>query len=100
MAKEKGRTPDWNLSAMEPNNVCKGKIGGGWNNDDGSISIKLNPFVTLRAIDDVRLRLFPYERLSDAEFAEKQRKREEASAATPSRSVRSYPDDSDDDIPF
>lgn len=97
----KGNVPDWTLSAMDPDNICKGKCGAAWNNDDGSISIKLNPFVVLEAVDGLRIRLFPAEG-----YDERQRQVEQDSAATPSkarkRTTPGYagePPDSDD-IPF
>lgn len=69
-----GRTPNWNLNAMlkEDNTSFKGKVGAAWNNDDGTISIVLNPFVRLNSLDNIALKLFPNDRGTEAnknEFA-------------------------------
>lgn len=34
-------------------------VGAGWWNDNGTISIRLNPFITLTAAEDLVLTLFP-----------------------------------------
>lgn len=86
-----GKKPDYNLSAMDGDNICKGKVGVGWKNDDGSIAISLNAFVVLSAIDDLKLRLFPAEG-----YESRIRKAERASATTPPHD----PDDLGDDVPF
>jgi hypothetical protein len=51
------RRPDYNLAALDRGNEEKGKVGAAWKNVDGSISIRLEPFVVLRA--GVVLTLFP-----------------------------------------
>lgn len=43
----KPRRPDYNLSAMDKKTGCKGPIGAAWKNEDGTITLKLNPFVVL-----------------------------------------------------
>ena len=58
------RPPDWNLRATLPSSVkmkndASGKVGAGWNNEDGSISIVLNLAVVLDERSIVSLRLFP-----------------------------------------
>jgi len=58
------RPPDWNLHAILPSTVeskndARGKVGAGWNNEDGSISIVLNLAVVLDERSIVSLRLFP-----------------------------------------
>jgi hypothetical protein len=58
---EVGRTPDYTLSALNKSNEHKGKIGVAWNNSDGSITIKLNPFVVISAVQGLVINLFPYE---------------------------------------
>ena len=84
------RKPDFNLSAMSDNNVCKGRVGAGWLNPDGSINIKLNPFVVLTAMDALKLRLFPVDG-----YEERQKSKEKTSEPTPASN--DYPED---DIPF
>ena len=95
-----GKKPDWNLSAMDPENICKGKVGAGWSNDDGTISMKLDPFVTLSAMDNLKIKLFPYEELSREQFEAKRKQRERDSATTPSGAKAGHFDDLEDDIPF
>lgn len=57
----KGNKPDYNLSGLNKGTDVKGKIGVGWDKPDGSISIKLNPFVVLDGSNpDLVLTLFPY----------------------------------------
>ena len=57
-----GRIPDYDLSVLSKSNEHKGKVGVGWINQDGSISIKLNPFVVLSASQDLLITLFRYDR--------------------------------------
>lgn len=54
-----GRVPDYLLSAMNKQTDYKGSCGAGWRNDDGSISIKLAPWVVLEGKDELVIRLFP-----------------------------------------
>ena len=57
-----GRKPDYNLGAMDKETDMKGKIGAAWINDDGSIGIKLNPWVVLDGANpNLTLRLFKNE---------------------------------------
>ena len=77
-----GRKPDYHLGAMnkatgEKNN----RAGAAWNNNDGSISVVLNPFVQLTASQDLVLTLF----LNDYKTAPVPTKRQ---------------DQDDDEIPF
>jgi len=56
--------PDWNLHAILPSpveskNAARSKVGAGWNNEDGSISIVLNLAVVLDERSIASLRLFP-----------------------------------------
>ncbi len=67
------RTPDWNLSAIMPSpieskNDSRGKVGAGWNNPDGSISIVLNLAVVLDERAVTSLRLFPNAPRNSEEF--------------------------------
>jgi hypothetical protein len=60
--REAGRLPDYTVSAMsKKNETLKGKVGGAWQNGDGTISIKLDPFVVLSGSQDLSIRLFPYD---------------------------------------
>ncbi len=55
-----GKKPDYTLSAMDKDNDrLKGLVGAAWINEDGSISIRLNPFVVLDTREhNLELRLF------------------------------------------
>lgn len=58
----KGRRPDYDLVAMyKGDEDSKARVGAGWlaENGGGAIHIKLNGFVDLRGIPDLRLVLFP-----------------------------------------
>lgn len=58
-----GRSPDYTLSALDKQTEVKGQIGVAWINDDGRISIKLNPFLVLDTFRmDLTLSLFPNDR--------------------------------------
>lgn len=60
----KKRKPDFWFKAMNKNTNQKAKVGAAWQNQDGSISIDLNPFVVLSApvATDLVLTLFPIDR--------------------------------------
>lgn len=58
----KGRKPDYRVGVKTRQSASKsgqGTIGAAWKEDDGTISIVLNPCVVLRFEDDVVIRLFP-----------------------------------------
>ena len=100
MGRKTGRTPDYDLSALSNSSDLRGKVGAAWINDDGSISIKLNPFVVLNAGEDLQLRLFAYRTKEDWDRI---RTQEKNSAATPSvaePAPKPKFDDMEDDIPF
>lgn len=54
-----GRKPDYRLGAMNKSTDEKANVGAAWANDDGSLSVVLHPFVTLRADKNLVLTLFP-----------------------------------------
>lgn len=54
-----GKKPDFNLSAKPRDGRLGGKVGAGWKNTDGSISIQLNVGVTLSWNDELFIGLFP-----------------------------------------
>jgi hypothetical protein len=56
-----GRKPDFNLSAKPKDGRPGNKVGAGWINDDGSISIALNVGTTLSWNDELFIGLFPVE---------------------------------------
>lgn len=54
----KGRMPDWDLRYLNKETDEKGSVGCGWNNEDGSIRVKLNTRVVLAADPSCILTLF------------------------------------------
>jgi len=52
-------TPTHILSAFNKSNQSRGRIGAGWLQPDGSISISLNPCVTIAQHEDIVIKLFP-----------------------------------------
>lgn len=57
-----GRKPDYNLGALDKTTDMKGKIGAAWVNPNGTVSIRLNPWVVLDGSNpELVLTLFPYE---------------------------------------
>ncbi len=60
MARDSGpRRPDFLVSALVKGGEHKGNVGAAWQEDNGQISIKLNPFVVLESMDGLAIRLFP-----------------------------------------
>lgn len=53
------RKPDYDVSVVRKGTEYKGRVGAGWKNDKGQITIKLAPFVVLEAKDDLQITLFP-----------------------------------------
>lgn len=65
----RGRKPDYWVKAMDkrtPGKSSSSKVGAAWKNPDGSVSVDLNPFVTLETVsrspEDLVITLFPIER--------------------------------------
>lgn len=63
-----GRQPDFTLNALNKATAEKWKVGAGWKNADGSLSVKLNPFVVLTASTDLVLTMFPVNARDKAEY--------------------------------
>lgn len=53
------RRPDYNVSVMNKDTDKKGNIGVAWKKEDGTITIKLNPFVVLDFSENLIVILFP-----------------------------------------
>lgn len=51
------RKPDYRAKAIDKLTDKKGTIGAAWSNADGSISLVLDPFISLHS--DVIITLFP-----------------------------------------
>lgn len=58
MANEIGRKPDYRLKVMHKGTSLKGDVGCAWRNEDGSLSISLDPFVQLVQDGNLVLTLF------------------------------------------
>lgn len=56
------RKPDYWLKAMDKSTNQKRKVGAGWNNPDGSISINIDAWTVLPTHKDMVYNLFPIER--------------------------------------
>jgi hypothetical protein len=50
---------DFRVGALNKGTEDKGNVGRGWRNDDGTITIVLNPFVVLEASKALLITLFP-----------------------------------------
>jgi len=61
-----GRKPDYRLKAMDKRTGEKTALGCGaaWWNEDGSISIDIDPFIVLHGGADLVLTLFPLEKIT------------------------------------
>lgn len=55
-----GRKPDYQLKILNKSNDKRGIIGAAWKNEDGSISIQINPCIILdgNQLDDFVITLF------------------------------------------
>lgn len=58
--KFKGRAPDYNVRFVNKATQEKGTLGHAWKNDDGSITIRLNPKVVLAQNSSEIVRLFAH----------------------------------------
>ena len=56
-----GRRPDYVLSVKVKDQVLRRRLGVAWANDDGSISIALDPCTVISWTDNVHVSLFPNE---------------------------------------
>lgn len=54
-----GRKPDYKLMAKDATIDKWIKVGAAWVNENGSVSIDLDPFVVLRGQDHLSLALYP-----------------------------------------
>lgn len=55
------RTPDYDVKAMRKDTEQKARVGAAWKNEDGSISIVLDPFVVLEGHTQLIITCFPKE---------------------------------------
>jgi hypothetical protein len=92
-----GNQPDFNAHAMFADGTNKGRIGAAWKNEDGTVSVKLDPWVSLDASRGISIRLFINEQKSGVggtRRREPEPKFEEFAGESPDQIV--IPDD----IPF
>lgn len=57
----KSRKPNYRLKTFDTKSEKNGRIGAGWLNDNGSISIVLDPAVVLGIQPNVAITLWPIE---------------------------------------
>lgn len=53
------RKPDYDVGALNKRTDIKGKVGAAWINDNGTITIILDPFVVLTGGSEMVITLFP-----------------------------------------
>lgn len=97
-----GRKPDFNLHAkLKINQDAKGRVGAAWLQEDGSIQIKLDPFVMLQGegISGEGMWLALYPNKPRAEPPVDKIDEGNAAAAAAGRKLGKN-DDLEDDIPF
>lgn len=67
VAKFEGGGPDYIVKAMTKSGPARtGRIGAAWKSEQGWISIKLDPFVTISGADDLIITVFPNDAKSEA----------------------------------
>lgn len=54
------RKPDYNFRALNKATEERGRLGAAWNNQDGSITVVIDPFVVVPTGKQFLLTLFPY----------------------------------------
>ena len=55
------RKPDYVVKALNKHTDEKNKVGAAWLNKDGSVSVVLDPFITLTASKSLVITIFPIE---------------------------------------
>jgi hypothetical protein len=60
--KFQARKPDYVLSVKVKDTTSKRRCGAGWLNDDGSVSIQLDPCTVLSWKDNIHITLFSAEK--------------------------------------
>lgn len=88
-----GKKPDFNVSAMDTTTepaTKNNRIGAAWTNDDGSIRVKIDPFVVIHGGPNMYVTLWPND-------GEQRGRGGGGSSRTPGRRDRGG---ENDDIPF
>lgn len=91
--KKSGKKPTYDVSILNKVTGQKGKVGAAWFNDNGRISIKLNPCVVLASDPNLVITLFPIDWDSDKRTGDKVPSLEDYDDTD-------YNKDDEDDIPF
>lgn len=99
-----GNKPDYHLSAKTKDTAFKGRVGVAWLQADGSIQIKVDPFVILQGEgvlgEKLYVTLYPTDELCKRAgyptYAERQQQKQGDGAKKPASKY----DDLEDDIPF
>lgn len=55
-----GRSPDWELKYFNKETQVSAQVGVAWSNDNGSLTLKLNPCVVLSQSKEAVFTLFPW----------------------------------------
>jgi hypothetical protein len=55
------RKPDYRLKIKEKGSPLQAVVGAGWENADGSVSIKINPLIKVELSSEFFITLFPVE---------------------------------------
>lgn len=100
-----GRKPDYNLWVANKESDQKGKAGAAWKNEDGSISIQLDPYVVIRGRGHsggmLTIMLFPYTPYEPkAKGKGKDNVTDIKGKKEPEQPKVGYGTDLEDDIPF
>lgn len=61
------RRPDYRIAALNKETDAKGNIGVAWKNEDGSIGVVFNPFVTVPVGNNFVITMFPNEPFKEGE---------------------------------
>lgn len=57
-----GRQPDFHVHAMDKRTDEKARVGAAWQNENGSISVVLNPFTVLASTPNLVITMFVNDR--------------------------------------
>ena len=57
--KKKGRSPDYRLKSLNKVTEASAKVGAAWINEDGTITVVLDPGAIVLGCPEVLLTLFP-----------------------------------------
>lgn len=94
------RQPDYRIRVSDPETKQRGTAGAAWRNDDGSISIVLDPCVVLSGRDTkLRIRMFPADYPSSGRATDQSEQSEEYIRQRNERVKKSAPPSNESDEP-